>query len=126
MLKRVFVFAFLIAAVACSGSSNTTPANPSPTVTSVSITGNPSLNGGNLTSQLVARATLSNGTLQDVSTQATWSSSNPGVATVSAAGLVTAVTVGTTNISAAYQGQSGTLAVTVLSLSVLAGASGTF
>jgi uncharacterized protein YjdB len=126
MLKRVFVFAFLIAAVACSGSSSTTPANPSPTVTSVSITGNPSLNGGNLTSQLVARATLSNGTLQDVSTLATWSSSNPGVATVSAAGLVTAVTVGTTNISAAYQGQSGTLAVTVLSLNVLAGASVAF
>jgi uncharacterized protein YjdB len=124
MLKRVSVFAFLISAVACSGSSNPTPATPTPTVTSVSITGNPSLNGGNLTSQLIARATLSNGTLQDVSALATWSSSNPAAATVSATGLVTAVTLGTTTISAAYQGQTGTLSVSVLSLTVLAGATG--
>ena len=124
MLKRVSVFAFLISAVACSGCSNPTPATPTPTVTSVSITGNPSLNGGNLTSQLIARATLSNGTLQDVSALATWSSSNPAAATVSATGLVTAVTLGTTTISAAYQGQTGTLSVSVLSLTVLAGATG--
>jgi hypothetical protein len=124
MLKRVFVFAFLTATVACSGSSNPSPTTPSPTVTSVTITGNPSLNGGNLTSQLIARATLSNGTLQDVSTLATWSSSNPAAATVSASGLVTAVSVGTTTISAAYQGQTGTLSVSVLSLTVLAGATG--
>jgi hypothetical protein len=116
MVKRVLVFAFLMAAVACSGSSSPTPANPSPTVTSVTITGTPSLNGGNLTSQLIARATLSDGTLQDVSTLATWSSSNPAVATVSPSGLVTAVTIGTTNISAAYQGKTGTLSVSVLGL----------
>jgi hypothetical protein len=121
MLKRVFVFAFLVAAVACSGSSSPTPATPSPTVSSVTITGNPSLNGGNLTSQLIARATLSNGTLQDVSTLATWSSLNPAVATVSAIGLVTAVTLGTTTISAVYQGKTGTLSVSVLSLNVAAG-----
>jgi hypothetical protein len=125
MLKRVFVFAFLIAAVACSGPSNPTPASPSPTVTSVSITGNPSLNGGNLTSQLIARATLSDGTLQDVSTLAMWSSSNPLVSTASAIGLVTAVTLGTTTISAAYQGKTGTLSVSVLSLNMAAGLVGT-
>jgi hypothetical protein len=116
MVKRVLAFAFLMAAVPCSGSSSPTPANPSPTVTSVTITGTPSLNGGNLTSQLIARATLSDGTLQDVGTLATWSSSNPAVATVSASGLVTAATIGTTTISAVYQGKTGTLAVSVLSL----------
>jgi Bacterial Ig-like domain (group 2) len=121
MLKRVFVFGFLLATVACSGSSNPTPTNPSPTVSSVSITGNPSLNGGNLTSQMIARATLSNGTLQDVSTLAAWSSLNPAVATVSAIGLVTAVTVGTTTISATYQGKTGTLSISVLSLNAAAG-----
>ena len=118
MLKRAFLFAFFMAAMACSGSSKLTPASPSPAVSSVAVTGTASLSGSNLTSQLTATEKLSNATDQDVSTQATWSSSNPAVATVSALGLVTAVTMGTTTISAAYQSRTGTLRVSVLSLNV--------
>ena len=43
----------------------------------------------------------------------TWSSSNPGVATVSASGVVTAVSAGQTTITAAYGSLSGTALMTV-------------
>jgi uncharacterized protein YjdB len=42
-----------------------------------------------------------------------WSSSNTGVATVSAQGVLTAVAVGSTTITAASEGKSGTTSVTV-------------
>jgi trimeric autotransporter adhesin len=57
-------------------------------------------------------------TTQDVTTTATWSSSNPGVATVSTGGLVTAVTMGTTTIKASDSTASGTLVVSVVASTV--------
>ena len=48
-----------------------------------------------------------------MTTQATWSSSNPAVATVSAGGLVTAQAAGTGAITATFQGVTGTQGVTV-------------
>lgn len=44
----------------------------------------------------------------------TWASSAPSVATVSATGLVTSVSQGTTTISAVVDGKTGTLAMTIL------------
>jgi hypothetical protein len=49
----------------------------------------------------------------DVTTQATWSSSVPTVATVNSTGLVTAVSSGTTTITASIGGVLGTAALTV-------------
>lgn len=48
----------------------------------------------------------------------TWSSSAPGVATVSATGLVTAVSVGAATITATVEGQTGTAAITVTPIPV--------
>lgn len=48
----------------------------------------------------------------------TWSSANPLVATVSAAGAVTAVGVGTTTITATSEGRSGSASITVLPVPV--------
>jgi trimeric autotransporter adhesin len=42
--------------------------------------------------------------IKDVTTQATWTSSNPAVATVDSSGLATAVAVGTTTITASFKG----------------------
>jgi hypothetical protein len=53
----------------------------------------------------VATATLSDSTTEDVTAQAQWSSTNAGVATVSA-GLVRFLAAGDAEIVAAYQGQS--------------------
>ncbi|WP_193003613.1 beta strand repeat-containing protein [Aeromonas simiae] len=63
--------------------------------------------------KLTATATLSDGSVQDVSDQASWSSSDPTVASISSQGLVTAQTKGDVTISAHLQGvtQTATLSV---------------
>lgn len=65
------------------------------------------------TQQLAASVTRSSGSTETVTSTATWTSSAPAVATVSPGGLVTAVAVGTTTITASYQGVTDTCAVTV-------------
>lgn len=91
----VLACAFAFALAACSNS-------PSTAVMSVEVIG-PTLEVG-ATGQFKATATLSDGTKQDVTPVSTWTSSNTAVATVTAAGLVTAVAVGSTTITATYQG----------------------
>jgi hypothetical protein len=109
-----------------SGKSASVTANVSttpPTVLSLSISGNTSLTVGG-TSQLQATASMSNGTTQNVTSLATWTSGTTSVATV-AAGLVSGASVGSSLITASFGGKSasvtvtvGNTPVTVLSLSV--------
>ncbi|MDO2949802.1 beta strand repeat-containing protein [Aeromonas simiae] len=63
--------------------------------------------------KLTATAAFSDGSVQDVSGQVSWSSSDPSVASVSSQGLVTAQTKGDVTISAFLQGvtQTATLSV---------------
>jgi hypothetical protein len=89
------------------------PAPAQPTVTSITVTGTLSLSAVGQVTQLTATAVMSNGTSQNVTSQATWQSSSSAVATVSSAGVVTAVASGTATITASYQSKSGTLVVTV-------------
>jgi len=70
------------------------------------------------TIQLTASERLTNSTTQDVTSTATWQSSNPAVATVSGAGLVTAVGLGSAIITATSQSVSGTLSVLVVANTV--------
>lgn len=56
---------------------------------------------------MTATATKSDGTAQDVSTQATWNSSNSAVATVTNSGLVTVKKVGSCDVTAVYSGKMG-------------------
>ena len=97
-------------AAACAKKSTSTP---TPTVTGVVVTGNGAFTSKNQTSQLTATANLSDSTSQNVSTTATWSSSNTAVASVTSSGLVTAVSFGTTTITANHQGAQGSLSVLV-------------
>ena len=55
----------------------------------------------------------------------TWASSSPTSATVSNAGLVTALALGTTTITATSEGKSGTLALTVATGAVVGSSGGT-
>jgi hypothetical protein len=68
--------------------------------------------------QLAADATLTDETVIDIAASVTWTSSDPAIATVSASGLVTAVAVGTTTITAndpvSGEGASTSLEVTAL------------
>src|SRR5262245_56923089 len=112
MMMRISVAALLsvMLAAACAKKSTSTP---TPTVSGVVVTGNGAFTSKNQTSQLTATANLSDSTHQDVSTVATWSSSNSAVTSVSSTGLVTAVSFGTATISANYQGAQGSLSAIV-------------
>ena len=68
------------------------------------------------TAQFTATANLSNGTTQTVTSQAAWSSSNLSVAAVTAAGVVAGVGPGNADITATYQGVSGTSHISVVPL----------
>lgn len=58
--------------------------------------------------QYAATALFSNGSTQDVSSTATWSSSSTSVAVVSNTGLASGIGLGTTNIGATFNGVSAT------------------
>ncbi|MQA29017.1 MAG: hypothetical protein GEU82_04145 [Luteitalea sp.] len=77
------------------------------------------------TAQLTATATLSDNSTQNVTTTATWESSNTVVASVNA-GLVTARAPGVADISATFQGVRGTAPVSVGAASVRANPGGPY
>jgi murein DD-endopeptidase MepM/ murein hydrolase activator NlpD len=113
-------FAFAIMTVAalgegCGSSSPTTPTSTSSsstaTVASVTVVGTAPSVGSE--SQLTATATLSSGGMQNVTTQATWTTSSAAVATVNAAGVVTGVTVGSAVITATYQTRAGSATLSI-------------
>jgi hypothetical protein len=114
------VSAVCLAASAC-GSDKTPapPTSPTPTTSTVQVRATGEASGpieAGQTRQLAATATLSTGATSDVTQQATWQSSSTAIATVSPAGLVTAVAEGTADISATYQSVKGTLGVGVSAL----------
>jgi Big-like domain-containing protein len=111
MFKCGCVVLLLISASACSGSGSTALTAPSPTVTSVTLRSQfePRLVNINAfvgaEDQLTVVENLSNSTNRVVTPdQVAWSSSNPTVATVSPAGLVTVKGPGSVTIYAVYQG----------------------
>src|SRR6185312_1557469 len=87
-----------------------------PTLQSIAVTpANPSVPKG-LTEQFTATGTLSDGSHQDLTSSVTWASATTSVATISNAagshGLATAVNTGTSQISAALNGISGSTTMT--------------
>ena len=110
---RSFTAAVLATAALSGAACSKSPTSPSDgggsggnaTVTSVTIDGSTSLSEG-ATSQLGAIARRSDGTTQTVTSSATWSSSDPTIATVSATGLLTALRPGTSDISVSYASQT--------------------
>jgi len=110
---RAQTIGWILATVAVTGltlgcsNSSTSPS----AVTSVTISGTAPAVGS--TAQLTATAALSNGTTQDVTSTATWASSDPTEAIVSSTGLVTAFAAGTVTVTATYQSITGTDAITI-------------
>ena len=87
-------------------------------VTSISVSPASSTLPAGVRAAYSAVALLSDGTARDITAQATWASSSPGVATVSSSsptrGLVTAQAAGTTNITASLAGNTGSGVLTVI------------
>jgi hypothetical protein len=98
------VVAWLFAA-ACGNTS------PTAQVTSITVAGNPTLNGIGQTAQLTATAKFSDGTTQDVTSKATWQTGNAAFVSVSSSGVVTGTGFGQTSITATDQSVSGSLTV---------------
>jgi hypothetical protein len=92
------------------------PVAPPPSTTSVQV--RPAANSSGAlapgeTRQFSATASQSNGTTTDVTTQAAWQTSSASVATISPAGLLTAVSEGEAEVSATYQSVKATFGVSV-------------
>ena len=104
---RIVITVGLAGFMAACGSSTT----PTPTVSSVTVTGSAPAIGA--TSQFAAMAALSDGTTQDVTPQATWVSSNTADATVSSTGLVAGIAAGGVSVSATYQSVTGSESIVV-------------
>jgi len=83
------------------------------TLTSIAVTPtNPNILAG-ATQQLTATGTYSDGSTRNLTSQAAWASSSAAVAVVNASGLATAVSAGTTTITAALSGVTGNRTLTV-------------
>ena len=78
-----------------------------PTLTSIAVTPANPTNLVGATQQFTATGTYSDSSTQNITSQVTWTSSSTGVATINASGLATAVSAGTTTISAGLSGVSG-------------------
>ena len=119
MIRSRLITLALAAALApaCGGSkspNNPTPQPaPAPTVSSIGISGNQNINRPGGTVSLRATATMSDGTTQDVTSAAQWSSSSPAIATVSG-GNVAGVATGDVTITASHSGRQGQYQVHVV------------
>ena len=106
------VVATLVASIGCGGSNSTGSVNKAtlqsiqvtPAVTSVVV-------GANQTFK--ATGMYSDGSTQDMTASAQWSSSSTSVATISGGGVATCNSAGITTITANAQGMSGTSTLTV-------------
>jgi len=93
------------------------PAQPSPTITSVTVDGAHSLAEGN-TLTLTATVHWSSGLTAAATNNVSWISDDPRVATVDAHGVVTAVKAGQSQIRATVETVSGSAAVQVIAVAV--------
>ena len=89
------------------------PPPPPPALTSITVTPtNHSILTG-ASQQFTAIGTYSDDSTKNLTSQATWISSNTLVATINAGGLATGVTTGTTTISASLTGVTGNTVLTI-------------
>lgn len=90
---------------ACSSTPTSTP--PAPTLSSIAVTpASPANLEVGSTLQFTAAGTYSDGSTVPMTSQVTWDSSDTTIATISSAGLATAIAGGNTNITASLSGVS--------------------
>src|SRR3989441_13066458 len=110
MTKTLLLAAALLMDIACNDSTSPPPPGP-PTVASIAVAPSPGTLLVGSTAQLTATTKDSAGNVL-TGRAVTWASSNTAVATVSAAGLVTAVAGGSATITATAGGEDGARAGT--------------
>jgi uncharacterized protein YjdB len=95
------------------GAATITVTAPSATLASIAVSAPKASVDVGATLALVATGTYSDGSKKDITASATWASSLPANATVSAAGVVTGVKEGSATITATAAGKQGSVALTV-------------
>jgi hypothetical protein len=108
----VLTIASLAACVGCGGGGGSSVPTTS-SLSSVTVAPDPASVVAGSVLQLTATGHYTDGSTKDISTSATWTSSNAGVATVTSTGLTTGVSPGSASISAAFGGTSGGVTLTV-------------
>jgi 6-phosphogluconolactonase (cycloisomerase 2 family)/uncharacterized protein YjdB len=111
LILSFFFLAFTTAIAGCGGGSSVrTP----PTLISIAVSpSHPSIPLG-LTQQFTAFGTYSDGTTQDLSNSAIWSSETVGVVTISSTGLATSVAQGSSTITARSGAVSGSVTASAI------------
>lgn len=108
--RFIALFALFIGATLLTAACGSTTPAPS-ALSSIAITGAAPVVGGQ--SQFTATGTLSDGTTKDLTSSASWTSSDTTIATVSTTGVVTGVAAGTASVFATVGAVSGSLPVVV-------------
>jgi hypothetical protein len=107
--SAVIVLCLSFCLSSCGGGS----ANNAPTLSSITLTPSTVTLTAGQTQQLTATTHYSDGSTKDVTSTATWVSSDTTIATVSGAGLVTSLVAGQVTITASVSGVSKSVAITV-------------
>ena len=89
-----------------------------PTVVSISLVPNAASIPAGSSVQFNATGTFSDGSVQDITSSATWTSSNQSAASLSGTGLASALANGSSTITASYESKSGSAVLTVATGSV--------
>ncbi|HET9743196.1 MAG TPA: Ig-like domain-containing protein [Terriglobales bacterium] len=97
---------------ACSGGGKQIPSGPA-TLVSISVSPSGATIQSGSTQQFTATGAFSDNSSQILASSVTWASSNTGIATISTAGLLTAVAPGTSTIQAQSNGITGSTTLTV-------------
>ncbi|MBN1662337.1 MAG: DUF3494 domain-containing protein [Deltaproteobacteria bacterium] len=95
------------------GEVTLTGANMPTALVSIAVTPNPATIVSSSTQQFTATGTYSDGSSADITTAVTWTSGSEAVATISASGVATGLTAGTSTITATYGMISGEAILTV-------------
>jgi trimeric autotransporter adhesin len=111
-MKKLYVLMALLCLGLLPACSTKSTSVQQRTLTSIQITAAQASVAAGLTDQLTATGQYSDGTSQDLTATAAWTSSATNVATVSA-GVVTTLTQGTAKITGALSGVAGSATVTV-------------
>ncbi len=100
--SRLTLVAVFFLFVGCGGATSGTSGSTGVTLNSISITPSSTTLYVGGTKQFTAIGTYSDGTTADLTSKASWNTSNTSIATASSTGIMTAVAAGASNVIAVY------------------------
>jgi uncharacterized protein YjdB len=106
-MRAILLLSFVLGSMAACSSNGSSGTSSDGSVSAITVSPNPCGLGKTSSQQMSAQATYANGTKQDVTASAEWTSSSTSTATVDSSGNVVGVSGGTVTITAAFEGTTG-------------------